>query len=62
MTDPPPITQRDDGVLITGEALPLLYWAVLALIARRHRDGLATAAVFCLLAAAGHPCYWWRRA
>ena len=30
-----------DGVLIQGEALPLLYRACLALIARRSRDGLA---------------------
>jgi uncharacterized protein YjbI with pentapeptide repeats len=38
---PPPITQRDDGVLIRGDALPLMYRACLALVARRHRDGLA---------------------
>ena len=43
MTDDaaPPITQRDGVVLISGAALPLLYRSVLALIARRSRDGLA---------------------
>ena len=39
MTDPPPITQVGTTVLIQGEALPLMYRATLALIARRHRDG-----------------------
>ena len=39
--DAAPITQSDDGVLISGAALPLLYRSVLALIARRSRDGLA---------------------
>ena len=34
------ISQRDDAVLIRGAALPLMYRAVLALIARRSRDGL----------------------
>ena len=41
MTDPPPITQRDGAVLIAGDALPLMHRACLALVARRHRDGLA---------------------
>ena len=41
MTDPPPITQRDGAVLVQGAALPLMYRAALALMARRHRDGLA---------------------
>jgi hypothetical protein len=37
MTDAP-ITQRAGVVVIQGDAVPLLYRAVLALIARRHRD------------------------
>ena len=45
MTDPPPITQVGTTVLIQGEALPLMYRATLALIARRHRDGGRIAAV-----------------
>lgn len=40
MTDPAPITPCDGGVLIRGAALPMMYRAVLALIARRSRDGL----------------------
>ena len=38
---PPDITPHDDGVLITGDTLALLYRATFALIARRSRDGLA---------------------
>lgn len=43
---PAPITQCDDGVLIQGAALPLLYRATVALIARRSRGrpGCVTAA------------------
>jgi hypothetical protein len=42
MTDhPPPVVQRGSAVLIRGAALPLMYRATLALIARRSRDGLA---------------------
>ena len=43
MTDDaaPPIIQRDGVVLISGAALPLMYRACLALVQRRHRDGLA---------------------
>jgi len=42
MTDAAPITPTcHDGVLIRGAALPLMYRSTLALIARRHRDGLA---------------------
>ena len=41
VTPEPAITQRDGGVLIRGDALPLMYRCTLALIARRHRDGLA---------------------
>ena len=41
MTDPPPVQQIAAGVLIQGEALPLMYRAAIALIARQHRDGLA---------------------
>ena len=37
----PPITPCDAGVLLRGAALPLMYRACLALIARRSRDGLA---------------------
>jgi hypothetical protein len=41
--DPPPIQSRGDGaVLITGEAVGMLYRATLALAARHHRDGLAS--------------------
>lgn len=32
--------QTADGVLLRGDALPLMYRACLALIARRSRDGL----------------------
>ena len=45
MTDPahpPPITPVGGGVLVQGEALPLLYRATLALAARHHRDGLSS--------------------
>ena len=41
MTDPPPITQHGDGVLIRGPALALVYRALHALIIRYHRDGVA---------------------
>ena len=38
--------QRDDGaVLVTGEAVALLYRAVLALAIRHRRDGLASPAL-----------------
>jgi hypothetical protein len=40
MTDPPPITQIGTTVLIQGDALPLMYRAVLALAARHNRDGI----------------------
>jgi excisionase family DNA binding protein len=40
MTDPPPITQDGDTVLIRGAALPMAYRATLALILREHRDGV----------------------
>ena len=41
-TDPPPIQLRGDGaVLITCEAVGMLYRATLALAGRHHRDGLA---------------------
>jgi len=36
-----PITQVGCTVVITGAGLPLMYRAVLALIARRSRDGLS---------------------
>ena len=40
---PPPITQVGGGVLIQGEqTLAALYRSVLALIQRRHRDGLSS--------------------
>ncbi len=39
VTDPP-IQQHGAVVTIQGEALPLLYRAVLALAARHHRDGI----------------------
>ena len=45
MTDEPPITQIGASVVISGPALPLLYRATLALIARRHRDGLAASSL-----------------
>ena len=41
MTDPPSIAQDGATVVLRGSALPLLYRATLALIARRSRDGLA---------------------
>lgn len=41
MTDAAPITQIGTTVVISGDALPLLYRATSALIARRSRDGLA---------------------
>ena len=37
----PPLVVCDGGVLIQGDALPVLYRATLALVARRSRDGLA---------------------
>jgi len=40
MTDPPPITQVGRTVVVPGPAIPLLYRCALALIQRRHRDGL----------------------
>ena len=43
MTAPPPIQLRADGtVLITGEAVRMLYKAALALNRHHHRDGLAS--------------------
>ena len=36
-----PLVVCDGGVLIQGDALPVLYRATLALVARRSRDGLA---------------------
>ena len=39
--DAAPIIQCGDTVLISGAALPLMYRACLALVQRRHRDGLA---------------------
>jgi hypothetical protein len=36
-----PITQTGTSVQIQGDALPLMYRATLALIARRQRDGVA---------------------
>ena len=42
MTDPPPITQHDGVVIVSGDALGLLYRATLALAARHRRDGLAS--------------------
>ena len=39
--DAAPITHTGTTVVLSGDALPLMYRAVLALIARRHRDGLA---------------------
>ena len=41
MTDRAQITQDGASVVVSGAALPLLYRATLALIARRSRDGLA---------------------
>ena len=42
MTDhPPPVLQRGCCVVIQGAALPLMYRSVLALIQRRHHDGVA---------------------
>ena len=35
------IVQHDGAVIVTGDALPTLYRAVLALAARHHRDGVA---------------------
>ena len=37
-----PITQLDGAVTVQGEALPLLYRATLALVARHHRDGVSS--------------------
>jgi hypothetical protein len=34
------ITQRDDSVIVSGEAAALLYRATLALILREHHDGV----------------------
>ena len=34
------ITQRDDSVIVSGEAAALLYRATLALILRQHGDGV----------------------
>ena len=42
ITDPPPITQHDGVVTVQGDALPLLYRGVIALVARYHRDGLSS--------------------
>ena len=42
MTDPPPLTQVDGAVIISGDALPLLYRATLALAVHHHRDGLSS--------------------
>ena len=39
--DAAPITRCDDTVVIRGAALPLLCRCTLALIQRRHRDGLS---------------------
>ena len=41
MTDPP-IVARDGAVLIQGEALPLLYRATIALLARHRLDGIVS--------------------
>jgi hypothetical protein len=45
MTDPSPITQRDGVVIVSGDAVLLLYRAVLALAIRHRRDGLASPAL-----------------
>ena len=42
MTDPPPITQHDGVVTVQGEALPMMYRAVIALAVHHHRDGVAS--------------------
>jgi hypothetical protein len=39
--DAAPITQRGRAVLMQAVTLPLMYRTVLALIARRHRHGMA---------------------
>ena len=48
----PLITQRDGVVVISGDAVPLLYRATIALAARHHRDGLASPALLHTLRAA----------
>lgn len=35
------VQQRGGVVIVSGDALPLLYRAIIALAARHHRDGLA---------------------
>ena len=40
--NPPCVIQHDASITITGEALPMLYRAVIALAARHHRDGLSS--------------------
>jgi hypothetical protein len=40
--NPPCVIQHGASVTITGDALPLLYRAVIALVARHHRDGLSS--------------------
>ena len=39
---PPPVVQHDGVVVISGEALSVLYRAVLSLAIRHRRDGVAS--------------------
>ena len=64
MTDPAPITQHGDGVIIRGPALALVYRALHALIIRQHRDGVAVSPLLnearrvvynATMSARGHP-------
>ena len=42
-TDPvsPPVVQHDGVVIVSGDALPLLYRCTIAMTIRHHRDGVA---------------------